>query len=45
MKGPPGEICQSLKIDLPDNRNQISTRSLAAFLSYRKQLYDAIAEN
>jgi NitT/TauT family transport system ATP-binding protein len=45
MKGPPGEICQSLKIDLPDNRNQISTRSLPAFLSYRKQLYDAIAEN
>lgn len=45
MKGPPGEICQSLKIDLPDNRNQISTRSLPAFLSYRKKLYDAIAEN
>jgi NitT/TauT family transport system ATP-binding protein len=42
MQGPPGQIVERIQIDLPQNKNQVYTRSLPQFLEYRKYIYGAI---
>jgi NitT/TauT family transport system ATP-binding protein len=42
MQGPPGQIVERIQINLPQNKNQVDTRSLPQFLEYRKYIYDAI---
>jgi NitT/TauT family transport system ATP-binding protein len=43
LKGPPGEIIESIAIELPPSRNQMYTKALPDFLNYRQHLYSAIA--
>jgi len=42
MRGPPGEIAQSIDISLPRNRDQVQTRGLPEFLEYRKFIHESI---
>ncbi len=42
MRGPPGEIFESIDISLSQNRDQLTTRGLPEFLAYRKLIHESI---
>ncbi len=45
MRGPPGEISQSIEISLSQHRDQLTTRGLPEFLEYRKFIHESIKVN